>query len=171
MNWGVLLKPVLMHDPIGLLSMWGSTLVENQCLPHSNSSKATVDNLIAPSGFPEPCCGGAICSCPCGVLLIFVTEEVPIILWSGSYFAFLCKISRANMSTKKANHEALQGSESREGFTLNIPGLKLIKINITNHIQVYLLIGHLLPQIVVQKLLFCRMESEPWRDLRLTIHW
>ena len=91
MNWGVLLKPVFMHNPIGFLSMWGSTLVENQRLPHSNSFKAAVDDLISSSGFPEPCCGGAVCSCPCGVLLIFVAEEVPIILWCGSYFAFLCK--------------------------------------------------------------------------------
>lgn len=78
--------------------MWGSTLVKNQRLPHSNSFEAAVDDLIPASGFPEPGSGGAVGSCPGGVLLIFVAEEVPIILWGGPYFAFLCQFREKYVS-------------------------------------------------------------------------
>lgn len=54
--------------------------------------------------------------------------------------------------------------------TLDVPRLKLIKIDLTNHIQIDLFVRHFLSQIVVQKLLFRWMESETWRNLRLAIY-
>lgn len=51
-------------------------------------------------------------------------------------------------------------------FTLNIPWLELIKIDVANDIKVNILRGHFLPQVVVQKLLFCWMESETGWDPR-----
>ena len=80
-----------MHDPIGFLAMWGSSFVENQSLSHSNPLAVAVYDFVTASGLPEPCSSGAIGARSCGVLLVFVAEEVPIILRSGSYFAFLCK--------------------------------------------------------------------------------
>lgn len=82
-----------MHDPVRFLAMRSSAFVENQSLPHSNPLAVAVNHLVTASGLPEPCSGGAIGACSGRILLVFVAEEVPVILWSGSYFAFLCTTS------------------------------------------------------------------------------
>jgi hypothetical protein len=53
---------------------------------------------------------------------------------------------------------------------LYIPWLKLIEIDIGDDIEINALIGDLLPQVVLQELLFSWMKSETRRDLRLPIH-
>ena len=78
-----------MHYPIRFLAMWCSPFVEHKCLPHTNSRKATVDDLIPASGFPETGSSGTIRSGSRWVLLVFVTKKVPIILRGGSYLALL----------------------------------------------------------------------------------
>ena len=87
----VVVKPILMHDPIRFLAMRGSSFVEDQGLPHSNPLPVAVYHLVTASGLPESRGGGSIGAGSGGVLLVFVAEEVPIVLWGGSYLALLCK--------------------------------------------------------------------------------
>jgi len=86
---GAVIKPILMHDPIGFLTMWSSSFVKYKSLSQSNSFKPTIDDLITASSFPESGSRSTICSCPCGIFLVFVTEEIPVILRCRSYFALL----------------------------------------------------------------------------------
>lgn len=79
-----------MHDPVRLLAVRGTTFVENQRLPHPYALVITVDNLVPPGGLPEPGSCSPIGARASWVLFVFVTEEVPIVLWGGSYSAFLC---------------------------------------------------------------------------------
>lgn len=88
----MIIKSVFMHDPIRLLAVRGSPRVENQSLPHSNPFGTGVDDLIPASSLPETDRSGAIRSSACWILLVFMTEEVPIVLWGGSNFALVCKI-------------------------------------------------------------------------------
>jgi len=52
---------------------------------------------------------------------------------------------------------------------LNIPWLELVEINITNNIEVNLLVRDLLPEVVLKKLLLGGVEPEARWDLRLSI--
>jgi hypothetical protein len=78
-----------MHDPIRFLAMRGTTFIENKSFSHSNPFSIAIYNFVTACGFPEACSRGAIGSRPGWILLVLVAEEVPIILWSCSYFAFL----------------------------------------------------------------------------------
>lgn len=92
--------------------MGSSSLVENQSLPQPNSSKAAIDDLITASGLPKSGCGCTICSSSRRIFLIFMTKEVPIILWGGSNLTFLYKgqTHRSNkVITKIINHDQLEG--------------------------------------------------------------
>jgi len=80
--------------------MWGSSFVENQSLSHSNPLSVAVNDFVAAGGLPESGSGGAVGAGSCGVLLVFVAEEVPIILRSGSYFAFLWKRKKKKKKEK-----------------------------------------------------------------------
>lgn len=73
-------QPVLMHDPIRFFTVWSSTFVENQSLSHTNTIVVAIDHLVTACGLPEPRCSGSICSSPCWVFLVFMTEEIPVIL-------------------------------------------------------------------------------------------
>lgn len=88
---GVVVESVFMHDPIRFLAMRGTAFVEYQSLSHSDPLPVAVYHFVTPGGLPEPCRRGAVRPRPRRILLVFVAEEVPIILWSRSYFAFLCK--------------------------------------------------------------------------------
>lgn len=87
---GVIIEPIFVHNPIGFLSVWGSSFVKHESLPHPDSSEAAAYDLIPARCFPESSGSGTVRPSPCWILLVFVTEEVPIILWGGSYFALLC---------------------------------------------------------------------------------
>lgn len=54
--------------------------------------------------------------------------------------------------------------------TLDIPGFELVKINLSNYIEIDLLKGHFLAKVVVKELLFGWMKAEARRDLRLTVY-
>lgn len=88
---GVIIKSVLMHDPVRFLAMWGSAFIEHQSLPHSNPFEAAVYHLITACGLPKPSCSGAISPGSRGIFLVLVAEEVPIVLRGGSYSTLLCK--------------------------------------------------------------------------------
>jgi len=90
-----------MHDPVRFLAMWGSSFVENQSLSHANPLSVAVYDFVTASGLPESRSSGAIGASSCGVLLVFVAEEVPIILRSGSYFAFLYKKKKEKKNPSK----------------------------------------------------------------------
>lgn len=87
------IKPILMHDPIRLLPMRSSSLVKHKRLSQPNSSKAAVDDLVPACGLPKPGSRCPIGSSSGRVLLVFVTEKVPIVLWGGTYLALLCIMS------------------------------------------------------------------------------
>ena len=89
---GAVIKPIFMHDPIGFLTMWSSSFVKYKSLSQSNSFEATIDDLITASSFPKSGSRSTICSSPCGIFLVFVTEEIPIILRCRSNFALLCTV-------------------------------------------------------------------------------
>lgn len=55
-------------------------------------------------------------------------------------------------------------------YTLNVPRLQFVEIDVANDIEVDLLVGDLLAEVVLEKLLFSGVESEARRDLRLAIH-
>ena len=78
-----------MHDPIRLLAMRGTTLVKNKSLSHTNSAGVGVNDFITTSGLPKASSGGAIGASTGGILFIFMTKKVPIVLRSGSDLAFL----------------------------------------------------------------------------------
>lgn len=80
-----------MHDPIGFLAMRCTAFVEDQGLPHSDPLAVAVYDLVPAGGLPESCGRGAVGPGSGGVLLVFVAEEVPVVLWGGSYLALLCK--------------------------------------------------------------------------------
>lgn len=88
---GVLIKSVLMHDPVRFLAMWGSAFIEHESLPHSNPLEAAVYHLITAGGLPEPGGGSAVSSGSGGIFLVLVAEEVPVILRGGSYSTLLCR--------------------------------------------------------------------------------
>lgn len=71
--------------------MRSSPLVKHKRLSQSNSSNATVDDLVTAGGLPKSGSSCAICSSACWVFLIFVAEEVPIVLRGGTYLALLYK--------------------------------------------------------------------------------
>lgn len=96
----VVFNSIFMHNPIRFLAMWGSAFVENKSLPHPYSPTVAVYNLIATGSFPKPSSSCTISASPGGIFLVFVAEEVPIILRSGSYFAFLCKKTNSNEHRK-----------------------------------------------------------------------
>lgn len=103
-----------MHNPIRLLPMRGTTFVENQCLPHANAPRITVDDLVTAGGFPKPgsCC--AIGARAGRVFLVLVTKEVPIVLWGGSNFAFLCKENQVlNLINRIGRNRKQLRAESR----------------------------------------------------------
>ena len=69
--------------------MRSSSLVKHKRPSQSDSSNAAVDDLVAAGGLPKPCSGCAIGSSTCRVFLVFVAEEIPIVLWGGTYLALL----------------------------------------------------------------------------------
>lgn len=85
----VVIKSIFMHDPIGLLAMGSSAFVEHKSLPHTDPPAVTAYHLITASGLPESGRSCTVCSCSGGVLLVLMAEEIPIILWCGSYFTLL----------------------------------------------------------------------------------
>lgn len=88
---GVVIKSIFVHDPIRFLAMGSSAFIENQSFPHSDSSTVAIYHLVATRSLPKTSSSSSICARSRGVFLVFVTEEVPIILRGSSYFASLCK--------------------------------------------------------------------------------
>lgn len=85
----MIIESVFVHDPIRLLAMGCSSLVENKGLSHPYPFEAGVDDLITAGGFPKPSSRRTIGTGAGRVFLIFVAEEVPVILWGGSDLALL----------------------------------------------------------------------------------
>lgn len=80
-----------MHDPISLLAMRGSPSVEDKGLSHPNLLASVPYALVSSSCLPKPyiCC--PVSPRACGVLPVFVAEEIPFILRCRSYLTPLCQ--------------------------------------------------------------------------------
>jgi len=74
------LMPIFMHNPVCFPSIRGTSLVEDQGLPHPYDSIFGHHSLVPSSGFPESSSSGPIGSCSSRILLIFMAEKVPFIL-------------------------------------------------------------------------------------------
>ncbi|KAJ0602408.1 hypothetical protein HanIR_Chr03g0139321 [Helianthus annuus] len=57
-----------------------SSFIEHECLPHTDSSHATINDLISTSGFPKTCSSSTVCTRSSRVFLVFVAKEIPIVL-------------------------------------------------------------------------------------------
>ena len=81
-----------MHDPIGLVAVWGTALVVHERLAHADASGAGggVDGLVPAGGLPEPGGGGAVGARPRRVFLVLVAEQVPVVLRACADPAALC---------------------------------------------------------------------------------
>lgn len=90
MRGGVVVEPILMHDPVGFLAVGSSAAVEYESLPHSDAPEVAVDDLVAPGGLPEPGRRRAIRPRPRRIFLVLVAEEVPVVLRRRPYLALLC---------------------------------------------------------------------------------
>lgn len=84
-----LVKPVLMHDPVRLLPMWGSSFVKHEGLPQPDPRRAAVYDLVTAGRLPKPHGCRAVRPSPSRVLLVLVAKEVPIVLRPRSYLALL----------------------------------------------------------------------------------
>lgn len=78
-----------MHDPVRFLSIGGSSFVKDESLSHANKEmpRARVNCLVPSCSLPEPCLCSSIGTSPSGVLLVFMTKEIPFIFFIASYFA------------------------------------------------------------------------------------
>ena len=83
-------EAVLVHDPVGLLSVRRAALVEDERLAHADALDSVVDGLVAAGGLPESGCRGAVRARPRRVLLVLVAEEVPVVLGARTDAALLC---------------------------------------------------------------------------------
>ena len=79
-HWSIV-EAILMHDPVGFLTVRSSSFVEHECLPQSNSPDTTADDFVTSGSFPESsdCC--PVRPGPGWILLVLVAEEVPVVLW------------------------------------------------------------------------------------------
>ncbi|KAJ0845781.1 hypothetical protein HanRHA438_Chr15g0717501 [Helianthus annuus] len=69
-----------MHDPIGALSIWGATNMENQRLFRPYWLAFMVYGSVLPGGFPIASTSGTVQPRTVAVLLIYGTEEVPFLV-------------------------------------------------------------------------------------------
>lgn len=71
-----------MHDPIRLVAIGSSSLVVHQGLSHANQCQAAlcIDGLVPSGSLPEASRGRAVRPAPGWVLLVFVAEQVPLLL-------------------------------------------------------------------------------------------
>lgn len=81
-----------MHDPVCFLAAWGPTLVEHEGFPHADEPGLVVDGLVPPGCFPEPGDGRSVGPRPGRIFLVFVTEEVPLVLLFVPYPTSLCPL-------------------------------------------------------------------------------
>ena len=79
-----------MHDPIRFLSIWSPAFVEDEGFSHTYEFEFLIHGLVSAGCLPKPGYGCSIRPRPCRILLIFVTEEVPLILLFISDSAALC---------------------------------------------------------------------------------
>jgi hypothetical protein len=54
--------------------------------------------------------------------------------------------------------------------TLDVPWLELVEVDVADDVEVDLLGGHLLAEVVVEQLLLRGVEAEPRRHARLAVH-
>lgn len=82
-----------MHNPVGLEAMRSSAFVEDESLPHADPPAVAVNHLVTASCLPESGGGCSVSTRPSWVLFVLVAEEIPVVLWGGSDFTFLCRIT------------------------------------------------------------------------------
>jgi hypothetical protein len=70
-----------MHDPVSFPSIWCTSLVEHQGLPHPNKSVLGEHGLVPSCCLPKSGSSGSVSPCSGRILPILVTEEIPLILF------------------------------------------------------------------------------------------
>jgi hypothetical protein len=75
------LETIFMHDPVRFPTIGCSSLVEHQSLSHPYDSVLGKHGLVPSRCLPESGSSGSISPRSSWILLIFVTEEVPLILF------------------------------------------------------------------------------------------
>lgn len=83
-------ESIFMHDPVRFLAIGCSSSIKHQCFPHPYEFGFIVHCFVSSSSLPKPCQGCPICSRPCRILLIFMAEEIPLVLFFISDPAFIC---------------------------------------------------------------------------------
>lgn len=73
-------KSVFVHDPVGFLSIWSSPFVEDKSFPHSDQLGLIVHRFVPARRLPKTGHGSPVGPCPRRILLVFVAEEVPLVL-------------------------------------------------------------------------------------------
>lgn len=91
-------KSVFVHNPISLLSIWSPSFVENKGFPHPDQFCLVVHWFVSTRCFPKPSHGGSVGPCPSRILLVFVAEEVPLVLLFIPDPASLCPFMSINQS-------------------------------------------------------------------------
>lgn len=77
------LEAVFVDDPIRFPSIGSSASVKDEGLPHPDDRPVVSREygLVPACGLPEPVSCGSVSSCPRRILLVLVTEEVPLLLF------------------------------------------------------------------------------------------
>lgn len=88
----MLIEPVLVHDPVGLLAVRSTAFIEDEGLAHTDPLAAGVYDLVTTGGLPESSSRSTVRSRACWILLVLVAEEIPVILWRRSNPALLCGV-------------------------------------------------------------------------------
>lgn len=84
------LKPVLVHDPVRFLAIGCPSFVEDEGFPHADELCPVVHRLISSRRLPKPRHRRPVGPRPRRVLLIFVAEEIPLVLLFVSNSTFFC---------------------------------------------------------------------------------
>lgn len=88
----IALQAILVHDPVGFLSLGGSATVENKCLLHAHQQSLwpVAHHIpVLACGLPVARIGGSVGSHPSWVLPVSQAEEIPLLL---PHLRLVCKI-------------------------------------------------------------------------------
>ena len=95
-----------MHNPIGFLSMRGSTSVEDECFPHPNHTRdiepdigCRVNGLVTSGRLPEAGHSSPIRASSRRILLVLVAKKIPL----GRLYRLRVHINVAFLYTKKTH--------------------------------------------------------------------
>jgi hypothetical protein len=126
------LEAVLVHDPVGALSLGRASRVEDERLLHADDPGAVAHLPVLASGLPVASVGGAVGAGAVGVLAVEAAEEVPL---------------------------GVAGAEAGAGG--EVPGLDLVEVDLGDGVDLEGAAEHLALEVVGDELLVRGVEAEP----------